>query len=237
MKVSGTSKLAADRATVFAALNDPAVLVASIPGCRRLEAVGEDAYAMTVAAGVGSIKGVYDGQVRLTEQDEPSSFRMHAQGAGAPGTIGADVQVTLSEADGGGTSLSYDADATVGGMIGGVGQRMLTGVSKKMAAEFFANVDAVLGEAAHTDRVWGERTGDGGPVADGSGSRATQERGRMASHPSPGSSTGTTGGRVFTAPGSASTGGAGFAAGVAVGAVAALAGALVGGWIAGRRHG
>ena len=69
---------------------------------------------------------------------------MRAQGAGAPGTIGAAVQVTLVESAEGGTELTYDADATVGGMIGGVGQRMLTGVSKKLAAEFFDNVDALL---------------------------------------------------------------------------------------------
>jgi carbon monoxide dehydrogenase subunit G len=144
MKVTGTASLAADRATVWRALNDPAVLVRTIPGCQRLEAQGADAYSMRVAAGVGSIKGVYDGQVRLTDQDEPGSFRMHAEGAGAPGTIATEVQVTLSEGAGGGTELTYDADATVGGMIGGVGQRMLAGVSKRMAAEFFANVDAAL---------------------------------------------------------------------------------------------
>ena len=145
MKVTGTASLAADRATVWRALNDPAVLVRTIPGCQRLEAQDTDEYSMRVAAGVGSIKGVYDGRVRLTDQDEPGSFRMHAEGAGAPGTIATEVQVTLSEGVGGGTDLTYDADATVGGMIGGVGQRMLAGVSKRMAAEFFANVDAVLG--------------------------------------------------------------------------------------------
>ena len=58
--------------------------------------------------------------------------------------------VLLEEGDGGTTILSYDADAVVGGMIGGVGQRMLTGVSKKMADEFFRNVDAVLTGAAPT---------------------------------------------------------------------------------------
>ncbi|NUS50518.1 MAG: carbon monoxide dehydrogenase subunit G, partial [Nocardioidaceae bacterium] len=147
MKVTGTSTLTADRATVWRALNDPAVLVRTIPGCRRLEALGDDAYAMTISAGVGAIKGVYDGQVRLSEQEEPGSFRMHAQGAGAPGTIGADVQVTLEDAPGGGTALSYAADAVVGGMVGGVGQRMLVGVSRKMAGEFFANVDAALAGA------------------------------------------------------------------------------------------
>src|SRR4051794_31366424 len=144
MKVTGTSTLTADRATVWRALNDPAVLVSTIPGCQRLEALGDDAYAMTVSAGVGAIKGVYDGQVRLADQEEPGSFRLHARGAGAPGTIGADVRVTLEEHPDGGTALSYDADATVGGMIGGVGQRMLVGVSKRMATEFFANVDAAL---------------------------------------------------------------------------------------------
>ena len=102
---------------------------------------------MTVAAGVGSIKGVYDGQVRLTDQQQPGSFRMHAQGAGAAGTIGADVLVTLEESSAGGTSVTYDADAVVGGMIGGVGQRMLVGVAKRMAAEFFGNVSNALSGA------------------------------------------------------------------------------------------
>ena len=144
MKISGTSHLTADRDTVWQALNDPSVLVRTIPGCQRLEALGDDAYAMTISAGVASIKGVYDGKVRLSDQQQPGSFRLHAQGAGAPGTIGADVLVTLSSGADGGTDLSYDADATVGGMIGGVGQRMLTGVSKRMAGEFFGNVNAVL---------------------------------------------------------------------------------------------
>lgn len=211
MKVTGTSTLTADRATVWRALNDPAVLVRTIPGCTRLEALGGDAYAMTVAAGVGSIKGVYDGQVRLTDQAEPGSFRLHAQGAGAPGTIGAEVHVTLADGADGGTALTYDADAVVGGMIGGVGQRMLVGVSKKMAAEFFANVDAAL---------------TGGPPQP-----------VEAGPPGPGVLvTGAPGpGQVFTAPQPTRPAQTGFARGVAVGAAAALAGALVGAWIAGRR--
>jgi len=206
MKVAGSSTLTSDRATVWQALNDPAVLVRTIPGCQRLESLGDDAYAMTISAGVGAIKGVYDGQVRLSDQQEPGSFTMHAQGAGAPGTIGADVRVTLEDAPGGGTSLSYDADATVGGMIGGVGQRMLTGVSKKMAAEFFANVDAALTGPA--------------PVAAHSAT-TTAHTDRMP--------------EVYSAvPGRAPSSRTGFAAGVAVGAAAALTGALVGAGISRR---
>jgi uncharacterized protein len=202
MKISGTSTLAADPATVWRALNDPAVLVRAIPGCRALEAVGEDSYAMTVAAGVGSIKGVYDGRVRLTDQAEPDSFRLHAEGTGAPGTIRADVLVSIAAAADGGTQLTYDADAAVGGMIGGVGQRMLVGVSKRMAAEFFGNVDTVLSAGA-----------DVTPVATGGAS------------PAPAA------GAVFAAPQPTRGGRPGFVAGVAVGAAAALAGALVGAWI------
>ena len=217
MKISGTSTLTADRAAVYRALNDPQVLVATIPGCQRLEALGADAYKMTVAAGVGSIKGVYDGEVRLSDQQEPASFRMKAQGAGAPGTIGADVTVTLEEGTGGTTVLSYDADAVVGGMIGGVGQRMLTGVSKRMADEFFRNVDAVLS---------GVPTSAAAAAATAPGPAAPAE---PSAEPSAGA--------VFTAPAAPQGAGPGFVTGVAVGAAAALVGAVVGGWIASRRRG
>ena len=223
MKISGTSHLNADRDAVWSALNDPSVLVRTIPGCQRLEALGEDAYKMTLAAGVGSIKGVYDGEVRLTDQEHPGSFRMYAQGAGAPGTIGAEVFVTLAHGVDGGTELTYEADAVVGGMIGGVGQRMLTGVSKRMAGEFFGNVDAVLAGAPVALPVGLPGEGPPPPSVPPSVPPAGAP---MAA------------GQVFTAPAAAPSagamGGQGFLLGVVVGAAAALAGALVGGWLAGR---
>jgi uncharacterized protein len=144
MNVSGSAVLHAPRERVWAALQDPAVLVRTIPGCQQLEQVGPDTYRATVMAGVASIKGTYAGDVRLTDRAEPDSFVLHASGAGAPGTVNADVRVTLADADGGATRLDYDADAVVGGVIGGVGQRMIVGVAKKTAGEFFAAVDDVL---------------------------------------------------------------------------------------------
>ena len=144
MKLSGEAVLTAPVADVYAALNDPAVLVRTIPGCQRLEKVGPDSYRATVLAGVASIKGTFDGDVRLTDQAPPNSFTLHAAGAGAPGTVTAVARVSLSPGDAGGTRLSYDADATNGGMIGGVGQRMLAGVARKTAGEFFAAVDRTL---------------------------------------------------------------------------------------------
>jgi uncharacterized protein len=148
MKVSGDTVLHADAETVWRTVTDPQVLVRTIPGCERLEVTGPDAYAMTVSAGVASIKGTYDGAVALTDQNRPASFVLRASGAGASGTIRTDVAVTLSDGGDGTTSLRYDADADVGGMVGGVGQRVLTSVAKKMAGQFFANVDDVLTGAA-----------------------------------------------------------------------------------------
>jgi carbon monoxide dehydrogenase subunit G len=144
MKLSGEATLHAPIDQVWRALNDPAVLVRTIPGCEQLEATGPDSYSMTVTAGVAAVKGTYTGRVALSEKKEPRSFLMTASGAGAPGTVSTEVRVSLDAAGEAGTVLRYDADAVVGGMVAGVGQRMLTAVGKRMAGEFFAAVDDVL---------------------------------------------------------------------------------------------
>jgi len=146
MKISGSNTLTAPVDQVWGAMLDPAVLARCLPGCESLTTTGPDAYAMRVTAGVAAIKGTYDGQVAITDKEEPdqdssASLRMKASGSGAPGTIDAVVDVRLAPHDAGGTVLSYDADATVGGTIGGVGQRMLAGVTRKMAGEFFTALD------------------------------------------------------------------------------------------------
>lgn len=144
MKVSGSATLHAPIEHVWAALNDPAVLASTIPGCEQLEAIGGDCYRMTITAGVASITGTYLGDVALAEQQPYDSFVLRASGSGTPGTVSADVAVRLQELDGETTSLTYEADAVVGGPIGGVGQRVLTAVSRKMAKQFFTAVDATL---------------------------------------------------------------------------------------------
>lgn len=223
MKVAGQALLHAPIDRVWAALNDPAVLVRAIPGCDRLEATGPDAYAMTVTAGVAAIKGTYAGAVALRDFQEPTSFVLEASGAGGPGTVSASVRVSLSEVSEG-TRLDYDADAVVGGVIGGVGQRMLVGVAKKMAGEFFAGVDDVLNESGSTTPA---------PTL---ASSAVDAPGQ-ADVPVGGNPTATeTAARVFTAPKSQSgpsfatshRGEGHFAVGAVVGALAALAGVLVG---------
>lgn len=167
MKVTGNATLSAPRSAVWSALQDPAVLVHTIPGCQQLEATGGNAYRMTVNAGVASIKGTYIGDVRLADQDPPNGYTLVASGQGAPGTIQAEARVRLQDGDGGSTLLSYDADAVVGGMIGGVGQRVLAGVAKKTAQEFFSAVDRYLatGSVPAVDAVAAPAAAPGGPSA------------------------------------------------------------------------
>jgi uncharacterized protein len=212
MRIAGNATLHAPVDTVYQALRDPRVLVRTIPGCERLEQVGDDAYAMTVTAGVASVRGTYAGDVRLTDQRAPHGFVLRASGSGAPGTVSADVAVELASGDDGTTLVSYDADAVVGGMIGGVGQRLLSTVAKRTAGEFFTNVDQVL-------------TGAGGEEAATPGSGPAE----VSTAPT------ATGPRVYTAPARrAAVPGGEFAAGVVLGAAAALLGALVGGYLARR---
>jgi carbon monoxide dehydrogenase subunit G len=226
MRIAGNATLHAPVEAVYAALQDPRVLVRTIPGCERLEQVGEDAYSMTVTAGVASVRGTYAGDVRLTDQRAPNGFVLRASGSGAPGTVSADVAVDLAPGEDGTTVLSYDADAVVGGMLGGVGQRLLSSVARRTAGEFFTAVDQVLagGEAAVT--------GDGEA---GAGITGPGEAGAPAR-----AAGGGAGPRVYTAPARpATTGipGGEFAAGVVLGAAAALLGALVGGYLARRARG
>jgi carbon monoxide dehydrogenase subunit G len=212
MKITGEATVAAPVERVWWALNDPSVLVRTIPGCLRLEETGPDAYRMTITAGVAAIKGTYDGEVSISDQHEPDRFVLHAAGAGAPGTVSADVVVTL-EAQGDGTRLAYDADAIVGGVLGGVGQRMIASVARKTASEFFANVEDVLhGRGARVSS----------PVGDAAASEPT--------------SICATGAAIWQAPAAARTGPpVALAAGVALGSAASLLGVLLG-WVLGRRQ-
>lgn len=149
MKITGSYTVDAPRQAFWDALQDPAVLARTLPGCESLQVVGDDAYAATVTAGVASIKGTYSGKVQLLDKQPPDSYRLTAQGSGAPGTIQADAVVRL-ETDGDTTIVHYDADAVVGGMIGGVGQRMIAGAARRTAGEFFS---AVANEVLHGPAV------------------------------------------------------------------------------------
>jgi len=143
MKLEGSYDVRAPRSKVWAAFLDPQILRQAIPGCEKLELVGGDEYKATLKIGVAAVKGTFEGKVRLLDKKAPDSYRLAAEGSGGPGFVRADTLITLSEAEGG-TRVSYSADVQIGGLIAGVGQRMLGGVSKMMADQFFNRMTELL---------------------------------------------------------------------------------------------
>jgi len=143
MKLEGSYDIAAPRERVWSAFLDPEILRQAIPGCEKLEAVGDGEYKATMKIGVAAVKGTFEGKVRLFDQKSPESYRMAVEGSGSPGFIRGETQISLAEA-GPGTKVSYTADVQVGGLIAGVGQRMLGGVSKMLADQFFTRMGQLL---------------------------------------------------------------------------------------------
>ena len=143
MKIEGSHDIPAPRQKVWDAFLDPEVLRQAIPGCEKLEALGNDEYKATMKVGVAAVKGTFEGKVRLFDKKPPESYRLAVEGSGGPGFIRGETVISLSDADGG-TRVSYTADVQVGGLIAGVGQRMMGGVSRMMADQFFNKMGDLL---------------------------------------------------------------------------------------------
>jgi carbon monoxide dehydrogenase subunit G len=144
MKIEGSYEIPARRHEVWDAFLDPDRLRQAIPGCEKLEAIGEDEYRATMKIGVAAVKGTFEGKVKLSDKQPPDRYRMAIEGSGGPGFLRGDALMTLAEGAGGGTTISYSADVQVGGLIAGVGQRMLGGVSRMMADQFFNRMTELL---------------------------------------------------------------------------------------------
>lgn len=152
MKMSGSYDIAADRETVWAALNNPEVLRECIPGCDSLELTAENELTAAVTAKVGPVKAKFTGVVELKDLNPPESYRIEGSGkGGAAGFAKGGADVRLAE-NGGVTTLTYEADAQVGGKLAQIGARLIDGTAKKMADQFFgAFSDKVAGGATSTE--------------------------------------------------------------------------------------
>jgi hypothetical protein len=131
------------REAVWKALLDPGVLARLIPGIEKFEEIGPDKYEVTAKLGIPSVKGIYSGVVEIFDKTEPSSYKLSGQVKSTQGWVKGEVLMTLSAVDGG-TKVSAQAQAAVGGTIAGVGQRMMEGISKSMARDFFKALDGEL---------------------------------------------------------------------------------------------
>lgn len=146
MKVEGSHTFAAPRERVWNALNDPAVLARVTPGVKKLEPQGQDTYKATIELAVGPVKGAYDGKVSITDKTAPERMTLRVEGGGKPGTIRATGELRLEEEEEGRTVVSYVGDAQVTGIVASVGHRLIGGVAKQMAGEFFKGLERELGK-------------------------------------------------------------------------------------------
>jgi len=160
MKMSGEYVIDAPRQAVWEALNDPEVLKACIPGAEEVTKTSDDEFEASVQAKVGPVKAKFKGKIKLSDIDPPNGYTITGEGSGgAAGFAKGGAKVALSDADAGGTTLTYDVDAAVGGKLAQIGQRLIQGTAKKMAEEFFSNfagqfaTPAVEEDAAASDAI------------------------------------------------------------------------------------
>ena len=139
MELQGETDIRATRETVWAALNDPAVLARCIEGVERLEADGENRFSGTLNAKVGPVKARFTGTVELTELDPPNRYVLVGEGkGGVAGFAKGSAEVRLADLPDGGTRLSYVARSQVGGKLAQLGTRLIEGAAKGYAEAFFS---------------------------------------------------------------------------------------------------
>jgi hypothetical protein len=144
MELTGEQFLPLSRERVWAALNDPEILRASVPGCESLERVEDNHFKVVMAAAVGPIKARFNGKLTLTDLRAPESYSLTFEGSGGAAGFGkGGAQVGL-QTEGTGTRLVYRAHAQVGGRLAQVGARLIDGVARKMAEDFFGHFTAAV---------------------------------------------------------------------------------------------
>jgi carbon monoxide dehydrogenase subunit G len=139
MTMTGEVQLPASKETVWAKLNDPEVLKACIPGCEELTKTSDTQFQAVAVQKIGPVKAKFKGIVNLTDLDPPNGYKISGQGdGGVAGFAKGGATVALSEKDGG-TLLTYNVEAQIGGKLAQLGQRLVNGAAKKVADDFFAN--------------------------------------------------------------------------------------------------
>ena len=137
MTMNGEVELAAPRAVVWEKLNDAAVLKACIPGCEELDKVSDTEFKAVAVNKIGPVKAKFKGTVTLSDLDPPNGYKISGQGdGGVAGFAKGGAVVTLSDKNGG-TLLSYNVDAQIGGKLAQLGQRLVNGAAKNLADAFF----------------------------------------------------------------------------------------------------
>jgi carbon monoxide dehydrogenase subunit G len=157
MQMSGSREIKANPQTVWAALLNPDVLMACVPGCQEMHGSPEEGFDAVVVQKVGPVKATFKGQVKLNDMVAPESLTIDGEGkGGAAGFAKGGAKVRL-EAIEDGTTLHYEVDAKVGGKLAQLGSRIIDGFAKKMADQFFVRFQETLeGPSEEADTEGGE---------------------------------------------------------------------------------
>ena len=147
MDLKEERRIAAPREAVFAALNDPEILAKAIPGCESLDKVSDTEFAAVVTAKVGPVRAKFNGQVTLSDLNPPESYTISGEGkGGAAGFAKGGAVIRLADDGAGGTLMTYEVRADVGGKLAQLGGRLIEGTSKKLAGEFFETFERLVVE-------------------------------------------------------------------------------------------
>ncbi len=175
MDMQASRQLAVTQQQAWDALNDPAVLKACIPGCDKVEATGENAYAIGMALKIGPVSAKFKGNITLSDINPPASYKLSFEGQGGPAGFGkgsAEVQLTPNSA---GCELAYIVHASVGGKVAQLGQRLIDGAAKSMAEDFFKRFDEEMQK--HHPQAYAEQAAAAQADPAGEGAVATVSAG------------------------------------------------------------
>jgi uncharacterized protein len=150
MKLAGSYTLGGTPEQVWAVITDPQRLARALPGCERLDPDGADRYKAVIGFALAAISGKYSGSLEFADKKQPHSLRLKLEGRGTPGFLKGEGQVQL-QARGKQTELRYAGEAQVGGMIAGVGQRMIEVAARRLVAQFFDKLAQEFPDAAARD--------------------------------------------------------------------------------------
>lgn len=141
MKLSGNYTVPIERERAYRLMQDPAVLARAMPGCDHLALIAPDEYEMRMKMVFSSIQGLFAGKVRIADRNPPEGFRLIVEGSGKIGFMKGEGLLTFTSLYTS-TDIHYEGDVQVGGMIAGVGQRLLDTTSRFLIKKFFEKLTA-----------------------------------------------------------------------------------------------
>ncbi len=181
MEIAGEYRIAANKQSVWEALNDPEILRASIPGCESVERHSDTQLSAVVKIRMGPVRATFKGKVTLSDLDPPNSYTISGEGEGGVAGFGrGSARVSLADVEGE-TLLTYAAKAEVGGKLAQIGSRLVESATRKLSKDFFDNFSKVVetggaelaapvqpapGEAAARQPTAGPTPATGSNVAD-----------------------------------------------------------------------